>query len=59
MQRKEIDGKVYGAEKEQQFLPIYQGLIEKYHIQLKQVKADTFLDKWYIQHVREEIDFCV
>ena len=57
LQRKEIDGKVYGAEKEQQFLPIYQALVEKYHIQLKQVKADTFLDKWYIQHVREEIDF--
>ena len=57
LQRKEIDGKVYGAEKEQQFLPIYQALVEKYHIQLKQAKADTFLDKWYIQHVREEIDF--
>ena len=57
LQRKEIDGKVYGAEKEQQFLPIYQALLEKYHIQLKQAKADTFLDKWYIQHVREEIDF--
>ena len=57
LQRKEIDGKVYGAEKEQQFLLIYQALVEKYHIQLKQAKADTFLDKWYIQHVREEIDF--
>ena len=57
LQRKEIDGKLYGAEKEQQFLPIYQALVEKYHIQLKQAKADTFLDKWYIQHVREEIDF--
>ena len=38
-------------------MPIYQALVEKYHIQLKQAKADTFLDKWYIQHVREEIDF--
>ena len=57
LQCKEIDGKLYGAEKEQQFLPIYQALVEKYHIQLKQAKADTFLDKWYIQHVREEIDF--
>ena len=57
LQRKEIDGKIYGAEKEADFLKTYQSLIEKYNIELQQDRSDTFLDKWYIKHVRQEIDF--
>ncbi|ATA93278.1 restriction endonuclease subunit M [Capnocytophaga canimorsus] len=57
LRQKQIDGKVYGAEKEQLFLEQYFSLIDKYNIQLKQDKAETFLDKWYIKNVREEIDF--
>lgn len=55
--RKEIDGKVYGAEKEKLFLEKYFSLVEKYEIALKQEQSNTFLDKWYIKNVREEIDF--
>ncbi len=55
--RKEIDPKIYGEEKAQLFLPIYQKLISEYGIQLKQEKQDTFLDKWFTQQIRTEIEY--
>lgn len=55
--RKEIDPKVYGAEKEAMFLPIYERLVAKYGIQLKQEKQDTFLDQWFTQQIRNEIEY--
>ena len=53
----EIDEKKYAEEKEKQFLPIYENLVRKYNIELKQEKDETFLDKWYSKHIRDEIDF--
>jgi hypothetical protein len=53
----EIEEKKYGTEKEKQFLPIYESLVKEYKIRLRQEKNETFLDKWYSQHVRNEIDF--
>lgn len=52
-----IDEEKYGAEKEKEFLPIYNKLVKEYNIKLRQDKANTFLDKWYSQHIREEIQF--
>lgn len=54
---KEIDGDKFGAEKEKAFLPIFEELIEEYEIKLKQEKSETFLDQWYLDQVRKEIDF--
>lgn len=53
----EINEAKYAEEKDKLFLQIYDGLIRKYKIGLKQSKNKTFLDKWYIQNVRKEIDF--
>jgi hypothetical protein len=53
----EINEQIYGQEKEKEFLPIYNKLIKKYDIKLRQENLDSFLDKWYSKHVREEIDF--
>jgi hypothetical protein len=47
----------YGAEKEKEFLPVYYNLVKKFNITLRQDKADSFLDKWYSQHIRDEIEF--
>lgn len=55
--RKEINEKEYGKEKELEFLPIFNRLVEEYNIKLRQIKEDTFLDKWYSNHIREEIQF--
>ena len=57
VRQKEINEKVYGKEKEKDFLPIYQKLIDKYEIELKQDKSETFLDKWFAKVVRDEINF--
>jgi len=53
----EIDEAKFGAEKEKEFLPIYNELVNEYNVKLRQDKADTFLDKWYSQHIRNEIQF--
>lgn len=53
----EINEAQYGAEKEKEFLPVYHNLVAQYSIKLRQDNTDTFLDKWYTQHIREEIKF--
>ncbi|KPK99355.1 MAG: restriction endonuclease subunit M, partial [candidate division Zixibacteria bacterium SM23_73_3] len=53
----EINEKKYAKDKEQKFLSIYYNSVEKYQIQIKQDKDNSFLDKWFLFPVREEIDF--
>ncbi len=57
VKRKEINEKVYGGKKEKEFLSIFNGLVNEYNIKLRQEKEDTFLDKWFTQHIRDEIQF--
>jgi len=51
-----FDEKKFSIEKEREFLPIYQKLLKKYSIKLKQDKSDSFLDIWFMDNVRREID---
>lgn len=53
----EIDEKSYAGEKEKKFLGVYNGLIRAYKIRLRQENRDLFLDQWFLQTVRAEIDF--
>lgn len=53
----EINEKVYSREKEKDFLPRYLELVKKYKVKLKQDKITNFLDKWYLQNTRNEIEF--
>lgn len=53
----EIDEEKYSTAKEKLFLPIYKKMILEFDIILRQRKNESFLDKWYIQLVRDEIDF--
>lgn len=52
-----INEKEYSRAREKEFLAIYNRLIQKYQIKLLQRKKETFLDKWFLCPVREEIDF--
>jgi len=52
-----INEKEYSKGKEKKILAIYNDLIQKYQIKIKQEKNDTFLDKWFLAPVRAEIDF--
>ncbi|MEW6103947.1 MAG: DNA methyltransferase [bacterium] len=53
----EINEKEYAKDKEQGFLSIYCNLVEKYKVKIKQENNNSFLDKWFLFPVREEIDF--
>jgi len=59
--RKLINGTIneneYSKEKENAFLTLYNDLVEKYQIKIKQDKSETFMDKWFLAPVRDEIDF--
>jgi len=57
VRQKEINEKVYGKQKSDEFLKIYSKLLDNYKIPLKQKKNDSFLNKWFLQVVRDEIDF--
>jgi len=52
-----INEKEYSRQKEAEFLEIYKSLVKDYRIQIHQKISNGFLDKWYIQPVREEIGF--
>lgn len=55
--KQEISESKYSVEKEKEFLGIYEKLVAKYKIELKQIENKTFLDKWYIKNIRKETDF--
>ncbi|MCK4357417.1 MAG: site-specific DNA-methyltransferase [Candidatus Cloacimonetes bacterium] len=57
VRQKEINERLYGKQKSDEFLKIYYKLIDNYKISLKQKKNDSFLDKWFLQVIRDEIDF--
>ena len=57
VRKKEIDEKTYTNEKLEKFLPEFNALIKKFNISLQQNTDDSFLSKWYVQNIRNEIDF--
>jgi hypothetical protein len=57
VRQKLIDENSYGAEKKRQFLLIYEKLITDYKIRLLKKNPKTFLEKWYIKNIRNELDF--
>lgn len=57
LQQKEINEKEYSINYEKEFLNIYNTIVDKYGIKLRQDGNKSFLDKWYIPNVRAEIDF--
>jgi hypothetical protein len=54
--QRKFDEKKISLEKEKEFLPIYDNLLKKYSIKLKQNKTELFLDTWFVDNVRKEID---
>ena len=54
---KKINEFEYAEEKVKKFQPIFDKLVAEFKIQLKQKSQKTFLDIWYLQPIRNEIDF--
>jgi hypothetical protein len=57
IQRGEIDEKKYSEERSKLFTPIFRNLVKQYGVKLMQEKSNSFLDKWYSEPIREEIEF--
>lgn len=57
VKNKEIDLKSYSTSKEKEFLQTYNLLVKEFGIELRQNKNENFLDNWFLQSVRKEIDF--
>lgn len=51
-----LDENKFATEKEKEFLPMYHKLLKKYSIRVKQDKTRSFLDIWFVENVRDEID---
>lgn len=55
--KKEIDEAEYSKYHEQIVFTIFEKLVKEFNIQIKQKTTERFLEKWYLQPVRNEIDF--
>lgn len=57
VRKKEIDEKAYSETHEKVVQKKFDELIAKYRLEIKQDQQNTFLEKWYLQPIRNEIDF--
>ncbi|WP_217884459.1 DNA methyltransferase [Thioflexithrix psekupsensis] len=57
VRKKEIDEKTYAEFHEKVVLEKFNELLIKYNLKITQNTQERFLDKWYLQPVRDEIDF--
>ena len=55
--RERIEEKEYAKNKEKIFLPIYYDLAKKYKIKIEQKGNNSFMGKWFLAPVKEEVDF--
>jgi hypothetical protein len=57
VRNKEINEKDYTEQHEKIVLDKFNELVAKHNLKIKQSKQNNFLEKWYLQSVRDEIDF--
>jgi|APEBP8051072266_1049373.scaffolds.fasta_scaffold01779_2 hypothetical protein len=57
VRKKEIDEKTYTEAHEKVVLEKFNELVAKYNVKITQDIKNNFLEKWYLQPVRSEIDF--
>jgi Predicted DNA modification methylase len=55
----EISENEYSKQREKEFIYTYYSLIKKYSIRVEQENSNTFLGKWFLFPVREEINYLV
>ena len=53
---KEIIERKYAPQKENEFSSVFEKIRKKFNLKLKQDKSTNFLEKWYLEPVRNEID---
>ena len=55
--KKEINEKEYSFKQEKKILQIFIKLQKKYNLKIKQDNSNSFLEKWYLEPVKQEINF--
>ena len=55
--RREIDEKDYARKKEKEFVAKFEKMRKKHELKILQSSSNSFLEKWYLDPVRKEIDF--
>lgn len=56
VREKVINETNYSTEKVAKLMPVFDKLINKYNIEIKQNDTNNFLGKWYLKPVKDEID---
>lgn len=57
IQKKQLIEREYTTAKEKEFAPIFDKLQKKYQLKIRQNKSETFVEKWYLEPIKKEIDF--
>ena len=57
VRQKEINEKEYTSRREKEFAQTFNKLQEKYNLKIRQNNSSNFLEKWYLEPVKKEIDF--
>jgi DNA modification methylase len=57
VREKEFIEKEYSEAREKEFLPVYYGLVEKYKIPIDTKEKGTFIERWFLHVVVDEINF--
>jgi len=52
----EINEREYTKQKEKEFLRVFESLVKKYNLKIEQNKKTNFLEIWYLDPVKKEID---
>lgn len=53
----DINEKVYSSDKKNEFLKIYESLLNKYQLAPYKYGRKSFLDKWYMDNIKKEMEF--
>lgn len=57
VRQKEINEQQYSTEKVQQFMQIFNTIQQRYELKITPTGASGFLEQWYLEPVRQEIEF--
>ena len=57
IRQKELNEKEYSLKLEKKFAQTFNKLQRKYNLKIKQDSSNNFLEKWYLEPVKREIDF--
>ncbi len=53
---KEVDEESYSSQRENEILEVYYVLIKKHQIEVKPANSDSYLNRWYLKPVKDELN---